>query len=84
MPAVEVAVHEYASEAWVKKARRMHGRQPHDGRPRAEFLDWDEDRRHREVASLQLRGLGQKKAADRLGVSKDTVQRYWPALAAAA
>lgn len=77
MAAVEVAVHEYTSEAWVKKARRMHGRDPHDGRPRAEFLDWDEDRRTREVASLAER-MGQKAAADKLRVSKRTVQKYWP------
>lgn len=79
VPAVEVAVHEYATEAWVKKARRQHGRQPQDGRPRAEFLDWDEDRRVREVATLANRGFGLTKAAQRLGVDKGTVKRYWPA-----
>jgi hypothetical protein len=82
VPAVEVAVHEYTTEAWVRKARAQRGRNPTDGRPRPEFLDWDEDRRTREVASLASR-MGQKKAADRLGVAKSTLQRYWPELVAA-
>jgi hypothetical protein len=84
MPAVEVAVHEYATEEWVKKARRQHGRDPQSGRPRPEFLDWDEPRRYREVATLHARGMGQKKAADKLGIAKSTLQRYWPAAVAAA
>lgn len=78
MPAVEVAVHEYATEAWVKKARRQHGRDPQTGRPRPEFLDWPEDRRQREVAALQARGLGKKAAAAKLRVDPGTVRRYWP------
>lgn len=82
--AVEVAVHEYATEAWVKKARRQLGRRPDDGRPRAAFLDWDEDRRHREVATLANRDIGLTKAAGRLGVDKNTVKRYWPQPAASA
>lgn len=77
MAALEVAIHEFQTEEWVKKARRIHGRDPHDGRPRAEFLGWDEARRVREVASLAER-MGQKAAADKLRVSKRTVQKYWP------
>lgn len=78
MPAVEVAVHEYTTEAWVKKARRLRAREPYDGRPRPEFYDWSEDRRSREVAALANR-MGQRKAANRLGIAKSTLQRYWPA-----
>lgn len=68
------------SEEWVRKARRDHGRNEHDGRPdvRSAFLDLDEEDRRRKVASLANRGLSQQKAADRLRVSKFTVQRYWP------
>jgi len=66
------------TEGWVKKARRMHGRNEHDGRPRSSFLDMDEEDRTRKVASLANRGMSQQKAADRLGVGKSTVQRYWP------
>ena len=84
IPAAEVAVHEYQTEDWVKKARRMHGRNPQDGRPRADFLDWPEDRRHREVVALANRDIGLTKAAQRLGVDKNTVKRYWPQPVAAA
>jgi hypothetical protein len=77
VPALEVAIYEYAEEAWVKKARRQLGRNPHDGRPRPEFLDLDDKGRHEAVARLKAKGMGQVKAARRLGVAKDTVQRYW-------
>ena len=77
IPAVEVAVHEYTTEAWVKKARRQLGRDPQTGRPRPDFLDWDEDRRHREVATLAER-MGKKAAAAKLRVDPGTVRRYWP------
>jgi hypothetical protein len=75
----DVATVEDATESWVRKVRSHHGRNSDDGRPRSEFLSWDEDRRIREVASLHARGMGQKKAADRLGIAKSTLQRYWPA-----
>lgn len=78
VPAVEVAVFEYTTEEWVKKARRQLGREPQDGRPRPAFLDWSEDDRHKEVAKL-ARSMGQRKAAIRLGIAKSTLQRYWPA-----
>lgn len=83
VPAVEVAVHEYTTEAWVRKARGQRGRYPHDGRPKPTFLDLDDVDRHRKVAALKARGMGQAKAASKLGVSKNTVQRYWPQTAAA-
>jgi len=84
VPALTVAVLEDQREEWVRKARRMHGRNPDDGRPRAEWFGWDEDERRRQVAKLFNRDMGQKTAADRLGVSKRTVQKYWPRELAAA
>jgi DNA-binding CsgD family transcriptional regulator len=77
--AAEVAVLEYTTEAWTKKARRMHGRNPHDGRPAPEFLDWDEERRTREVAELAAKDLGAKAIGKRLGVDKNTIKKYLPA-----
>lgn len=76
--ALEVAVLEYTTEEWVKKARRILKCDVDTGRPRPAFLDWSEEDRCKEVAKLYRRGLGQKKVADRLGVVKSTVQRYWP------
>lgn len=77
VPAVEVAVHEYTTEDWVKKARRRLGRDPVDGRPRPPFLDLGEEDRFKEVAKLAAR-MGKKAAAKRLGVDPGTVRRYWP------
>jgi hypothetical protein len=75
--ALDVAIIEGKTEAWVIKVRKQHDRRPDDGRPRAEFLDWDDDRRRREVAALAA-NHGQKVAADKLRISKRTLQRYWP------
>lgn len=82
--AVEVAVHEEQTEEWVKKARRQLGRNAEDGRPRSTFLDLSEEDRARKVASLANRGMSQQKVADRLGISKQTAQRYWPTQSLAA
>lgn len=76
--AIDVAVAEGETEVWVRKIRTQQGRYPGDGRKRPEFLDLDEDERRRKVASLVARGMGAQKIAHRLGVSKHTVQRYWP------
>lgn len=76
--ALEVAIFEYTTEEWVRKARKLMGCEPDNGHPRPPFLDWNDDDRQREVRKLYNRGLGQKKAADRLGVAKSTIQRYWP------
>lgn len=78
MPAVEVAIFEYTTEEWVKKARRQLGRQPHDGLPRSEFLDLDEGGRRERAAALHALGLRLTTAAHRLRVDKNTVKRYWP------
>lgn len=77
LSAQEVAINERQSEAWVRKARLAHGRNPETGRKLADFKGWNEERRHAEVALLSNR-MGQKATADRLGVAKSTVQRYWP------
>lgn len=77
--AAEVAVWEYTTEAVIKKARRMNGRNPHDGTPRAEFLDLSEDERRQVAIGLKARGMKLTKAADRLRVDKNTLKRYWPA-----
>lgn len=76
--AAEVAVWEYTQEAWVKKVRRMAGRNADDGTPRPAFLDMDEDERRRLVASYKAREWRLTKVADRLRVDKNTVKRYWP------
>jgi hypothetical protein len=73
-----VATLERCTVQWVRKARRWHARRPEDGRPAAEFLQWDEDRRRREVEALAALQIGAKQIADKLGVSKQTVQRYLP------
>lgn len=83
-PALLVAMLERTTEAWVKKARRQHDRNPVDGRPIPEFLQWDDDRRRREVAAQVAKGRGKKAAAKALGVNPDTVRRYWPEEAVAA
>lgn len=83
VPAVEVAVFEYTTEDWVKKARRQLGRDPVDGRPRPPFLDWSEEDRQVEVGKLARR-MGKKAAAKHLGVDPGTVRRYWPEALAAA
>jgi hypothetical protein len=75
--ALDVAIVEDQTEMWVRKVRKQHDRRADDGRARAEFLDWDEDRRRREVAALAA-NHGQKVTADKLRVSKRLVQRYWP------
>lgn len=82
-PALYVAMIEsqmgaQASEQWVRKARRQHGRDPETGRPRPEFYEWDEERRSSEVGALAALDLGAKRIADKFGVSKQTVQRYLP------
>jgi hypothetical protein len=84
VPALEVAIFEYTTEEWVRKARKLMGCEPDNGHPRPPFLDWDDETREREVRKLYNRGLGQKKAAARLEVAKSTIQRYWPEPAAAA
>lgn len=76
--ALDVAVIEGKTEAWVRKVREQHGRNPEDGRPRSTFLDLSEEDRCRKVAALANRGLSQRKAAKRLGVGKTTIVRYWP------
>jgi hypothetical protein len=81
--ALDVALVEDQTEMWVRKVRKQHDRRPDDGRARAEFLDWDDDRRHREVAALAA-NHGQKIAADKLRISKRLVQQYWPAQPVAA
>lgn len=73
-----VAAHEYTSEGAIRKARRMLGREPQDGTPRAEFYDWNEERRRREVAALAERGMKAPTIAHRLRIAKSTVQRYLP------
>lgn len=83
VPAAQVAYRERCTETWVRKARRMYDRQPHDGTPRPEFLGWDEDQRQREVARM-AESMGAKVIADKLRVSKRTVQRYMPGPQAAA
>jgi hypothetical protein len=82
--ALDVAIVEGKTEAWVRKVRRQHGRDPEDGRPRPEFLDYDEDRRREAVAEQVAKGRGKKAAAKALGVNPDTVRRYWPEEAVAA
>lgn len=77
--ALEVAVLEYASEAWVRKVRRLAGRNPEDGRKRPEFLDLDDDERRKVAERLHARELRLTTAAHRLGVDKNTLKRYWPA-----
>jgi hypothetical protein len=78
VPAIEVGIFEETTEEWVKKARRIMSCDVDTGHPRPPFLDWSEDDRRREAAKLHRRGMGQKKAADRLGIAKSTLQRYWP------
>lgn len=74
---LEVAVIEDCSQAWVEKVRRQHGRRHDDGRPLPGWRGWDVERRQAEVDTLRKRGLSQQRAADKLGVSKRTVQKYW-------
>lgn len=72
----EVAVHEYASVAWVEKARRVHGRNVSDGRPRPAFLGWSEEEREAQVARLRKQGKGSKTIAERFGVDAKTIRKY--------
>jgi hypothetical protein len=76
--ALDVAIIEGKTEAWVIKVRRQHGRDPQDGRLRSPFHGWDEDRRRQEVASLARDDLGAKAIGKRLGVDKNTIKRYLP------
>jgi DNA-binding CsgD family transcriptional regulator len=78
VPVLVVALLEEQRVEWVKKARRLHARNAEDGRPRPEFLAWDDDRRRREITALASNDMGAKRIADKLGVSKQTVQRYLP------
>lgn len=78
VPVLVVALLEGQRVEWVKKARRLHARNAEDGRPRPEFLTWDDDRRQREVARLAAQKMGSKAIAKRLGVDKNTVKRYLP------
>lgn len=82
LSAIEVAIEEGVTEAWVKKARREHGRNPDDGRPLPEFYGWDEKTRSAKVLLL-AETMSQSAAADHLGVDRKSVHRYWPAEAAA-
>lgn len=75
-PAHFVATLERVNVAWVRKARRWNDRNPDDGRPLPEFLQWDEGRRKREVEALEALGLGSVKIAENLGVATNTVKRY--------
>lgn len=75
----DVATAEGQTESWVRKIRRLHERNPEDGRARAGFLDLDEEGRRAAVAKLAARGMSRQKAADRLGIGKTTATRYWPA-----
>lgn len=74
---------EDCSVEWVKKARRMNGRNPNTGVPQPEFLDLDEEERRRVVAALVARGMGSVKIAERLRVATNTVKKYWPESVAA-
>jgi hypothetical protein len=84
VPVLVVAILEEQTEGWVKKARRQNDRDSVSGRPRAEFLGWDEERRRLEVKRLAAQDKGAKAIAARLGVDKNTVKRYMPVEAAAA
>lgn len=66
------------TEAWVRKARSNHRRDPEDGRPLPDFRGWDDERRRAEIASLSNLLPSQEAVANHLGVAKSTVQRYWP------
>lgn len=76
VPVLVVALLEGQRVEWVKKARRLHARDAEDGRPRAEFFGWDEDRRRREIQRLADQPMGSKAIAKRLGINKNTVKRY--------
>ncbi len=88
--ALDVAIIEGKTEAWVLKVRRMHGRNPHDGRPLAEFREWDDEERRRQIhlylVEVRSRGeeAGAKRIANHFGVAKQTIQRYLDSPAVAA
>jgi hypothetical protein len=88
--ALDVAIIEGKTEAWVLKVRRLHGRNPHDGRALAEFREWDDEERRRQIELylVEVRSRGQqagaKRIANHFGVSKQTIQRYLDSPAVAA
>lgn len=77
VPDYEVAVLEAVSIAWVRTQREKRRRRPGDGRPKPGFLGLNDDERYHQVQRLKAKGMGQKRVAVKLGVSKQTVQRYW-------
>jgi hypothetical protein len=66
------------TERWVEKVRRQHGRNPADGRPKSAFLKLDEHGRREKAAIMHADGMSYRAAAKRVGVSKQTMERYWP------
>lgn len=88
--ALDVAIIENKTEAWVLKVRRMHGRNPHDGRELVPFREWDDEERKRQIhlylVEVRSKGeeAGAKRIANHFGVAKQTIQRYLDPLAVAA
>lgn len=82
--ALDVAIIIGKTEAWVLKVRRQHGRRPEDGRPRPDWHAWDEDLRRVKCALAAEEGLSMEAAANRFGVHRETVKKYWPGSAAPA
>jgi hypothetical protein len=80
--ALDVAIIENKTEAWVLKVRRMHGRNPHDGRELVPFREWDDEERKRQIHLylVEVRSKGEEAGAKRIakhfGVDKNTIKRY--------
>lgn len=90
-PAIVAAHIEKTTEAWIRKVRRQHKRDPDTGRARPAFLDWDEEERRRQVNLLiarewneHQREIGARRLAEHFGVAVSTIQRYLEPVGAAA
>lgn len=79
MDSMEVGmVYENRHAKVIEKARRKHGRDPENGLPLEGWFSWDEEQKVHEIRMLYQGGLGQKRIADELGVSKRAIQVRWP------
>jgi hypothetical protein len=80
--AMHAALVEGKAEHWIRKVRQQHRRDAEWGRPRAPFLDWDDEERRRQIRQQQQfakdRGeyIGAKRLARHFGVAHKTIQRY--------
>lgn len=62
---------------WVRHVRERNGKEPDYGWERPDWKSMSEDERYAFIEKLQGEGLSQRECAERIGVSKTSISRFW-------